>query len=247
MLTLLFASCGTTNKKEADGITLSAKWELTLLDGQTVREESPIYIELTDENKVSGFVGCNRLTGIYAVENSTQIRFDQLATTRMMCPEMELEGAILEMLNMVDNFTIVDDVLTLNIGRRAPIAIFQRMGDNEIANKYWKLKTLDGKKVEMAENQEREQFFILRSDNSISGFAGCNRFSGSYELMEGNRIAFNENMAVTMMACPDVDVDERAFLEVFLKADSYVIDGDTLHLNAGEKIPLAIFEAVYFQ
>lgn len=30
----------------------------------------------------------------------------------------------------------------------------------------------------MAENQEKEQYFILKSDGTVSGFAGCNQFNG---------------------------------------------------------------------
>ena len=118
--------------------------------------------------------------------------------------------------------------------------------DHEIVNKYWKLKSLDGKAIQMAENQEREQYFILKSDSTVTGFAGCNQFHGQFELRDGDRIRFNENLATTMKACPDVDINESDFLNVFKVADNYSIDGDTLYLNVGKRAPLAIFEAVYF-
>lgn len=245
MLVSLFASCGTINKKKIDNSALHTKWGLTILNGQPISTEGPIYLELTDDNKIGGFVGCNRITGTFTVENGSQIHFTQLATTRMACHEMELETEILQMLNSVDNFTVVDNNLVLSIGHGDPLATFLKMSDNEIVNKYWKLKMLDGQKVEMAENQEREQYFILKSDSTISGFAGCNHFNGSYELVEGN-ITFNENMAMTMMACPDVDVDESAFIKVFELTDNYTIDGDTLSLNSNKTGLLAVFEAVYF-
>lgn len=247
MLALIFVSCGTTHKiEETAKSTLHTKWELTVLDGQAVWMEKPIYLELTDDNKVGGFVGCNRLGGAYTIENGNQIRFSQLITTRMACPELSLENEVLKMLNTIDNFTIDNEKLMLSIGRSEPLATFHRMRDDAIVNKYWKLKRLGDQEIEMAGNQEREQYFTLRSDNTISGFAGCNQFSGSYELKKGNRIAFNKNMAVTMMVCPDVNVEERTFLKVFELADSYTIEGDTLRLNEGGKGPIAIFEAVYF-
>ncbi len=178
----------------------------------------------------------------------TQIKFNQLGTTRMMCPEMEmaLESQVLELLNSADNFTIDSGKLMLNIGRRAPLATFYVMSENGIVNKYWKLTKLEGDAVQMAVNQEREQYFILRSDGSISGFAGCNQFNGQYELINGNHISFKDNMAMTLQACPDVDVDESAFMKVFSLTDSYTIDGDTLSLNEGERVSIAVFEAIYF-
>ena len=118
--------------------------------------------------------------------------------------------------------------------------------NNSIINKYWKLITLDGKKITMAKNQEREANFILRTEqNRVTGFAGCNTFSGTYTLAEGWRIRFSQ-MASTMKACPDVDVSEGEFMEVFGLADNYTINGDTLSLNVGRRAPLAVFEAVDF-
>lgn len=125
-------------------------------------------------------------------------------------------------------------------------SIFVRKNDNEIVNKYWKLKTLEGKSIEMAENQEREQYFILKSDGTVSGFAGCNQFNGQFKLSEGNRIRFNENLGLTMKSCPDVDINENEFMEVFKLTDNYTISGDILNLNVGRRAPLAEFEAVYF-
>lgn len=116
-----------------------------------------------------------------------------------------------------------------------------------ITETYWKLTALEGQPVKMAENQEREIHFILKSeDMRVTGFSGCNHINGSYELEEGNRIRFTQ-MAATLMACPDVEVDESAVLEVFNLTDNYTINGDTLSLNVGRRAPLAIFEAVYLQ
>src|SRR5690606_17800467 len=110
--------------------------------------------------------------------------------------------------------------------------------ENLIAGKYWKLKTLDGKEVTMAENQEREIYFTLKAnDNSVTGFAGCNTLTGTYALEEGNRIRFS-HMGITLKACPDVDVDESEFLKVFELADNYTINGDRLMLNVGKRAPL---------
>lgn len=117
--------------------------------------------------------------------------------------------------------------------------------ENEITEKYWKLKTLEGKDVTMADNQEREQFFTLKTnENIVTGFAGCNSITGTYKLEEGNRIRFS-NVGTTLKICPDVDVNESDFLEVFNLADNYTIKDDVLSLNVGRRAPLAVFEAVY--
>ncbi len=124
-------------------------------------------------------------------------------------------------------------------------AIEQQDFDQQIVGKYWKLIELEGQEVEMVENQEREIFFTLNADdNTVGGFAGCNAISGEFTLEEGNRIRFS-NMAITMMMCPDVDVNESEFMEVFELTDNYTINNDVLSLNVGRRAPLAVFEAVY--
>lgn len=118
--------------------------------------------------------------------------------------------------------------------------------NHSITNKYWKLVTLEGKKVTMAKNQEREAQFMLKTEqNRVTGFAGCNTFSGTYTISNGFRIRFSQ-MAATMKACPDVDVSEGEFLKVFELTDNYTVSGDTLSLNVGRREPLAVFNAVYF-
>ena len=118
--------------------------------------------------------------------------------------------------------------------------------DQVITEKYWKLIKLEGQDVKMVENQEREINFMLKTnDNTVGGFAGCNSITGEYELEEGNRIHF-KNMGMTMMMCPDVDVNESEFMEVFELADNYTIHNDTLELNVAKRAPLAVFVAVYF-
>jgi len=114
-----------------------------------------------------------------------------------------------------------------------------------ITEKYWKLKTLQGKDIKMKESQEREIYFILRTnDNKVTGFAGCNALSGEFILEEVNRIRF-KNMAVTMKVCPDLAINDSEFLAVFNLADNYTVKDDILSLNVGKRAPLAVFEAVY--
>ena len=113
-----------------------------------------------------------------------------------------------------------------------------------ITEKYWKLITLDGKAITAKENQEREIFITLNAkEKRVTGFAGCNNLSGEYTLEDGNRIRF-KNVAVTMKICPDLDVNESDFLEIFELADNYTINDNVLSLNVGRRAPLAVFEAV---
>jgi Heat shock protein len=114
--------------------------------------------------------------------------------------------------------------------------------ENPIAEKHWKLVELRGAPVE---NKSGKEAFIVFSaeDMRVHGNYGCNNFTGSYKLEEGNRISFSQ-MAGTMMMCMDMEV-EQAFSEVLRMADNYYVDGNHLVLNRARMAPLARFVAVY--
>ena len=113
-----------------------------------------------------------------------------------------------------------------------------------IAGKHWKLIELNGEKISSAGSQDTEiHFFLEKHYNRVTGFAGCNTFSGKYKLKWGQRIRFT-SMVKTMEVCPRVTFDERKLFETLQLADNYTVEGDTLNLQFGRRAPLAVFEAV---
>ena len=259
IIAMTIMSCNTSKKASSDSSGTSeanaienTKWVISTLEGQNIADPQSngrdIHFTLNSEdNRLNGYSGCNTFMGTYKIEEGNRISFSQLGMTRMACPDSGInEAQILKVFETADNFTVYNGVLALNKARMAPLAQFKKEANAPIVEKYWKLKTLEGKDVKMSANQEREIFFTLKSqENRVTGFAGCNSISGEYTLEEGNRIRFS-NMATTMMMCPDVDVNESEYLKIFELADNYTINGDILSLNVGRRAPLAVFEAVYF-
>jgi len=85
------------------------RWVLTQLGSQPVtpadgRPEQFIALESTQQ-RVAGNAGCNRLMGSYAL-NGDQLAFSQMATTRMACPDMEREAALLKALEATKSWRI---------------------------------------------------------------------------------------------------------------------------------------------
>lgn len=109
--------------------------------------------------------------------------------------------------------------------------------------KYWKLVELRGEPVPAL---GREPHFILKAeDGRVTGFGGCNVFTGAYWIDESlARIRF-DHVASTMMSCASGMEVEQAFHEVLRSADNYSLAGDHLTLNRARMAPLARFEAVY--
>ncbi|HET8839492.1 MAG TPA: META domain-containing protein [Flavobacteriaceae bacterium] len=221
--------------------------------------EQKIGFQLHDKaNRVTGFGGCNNFKGIYTSGARNQIHFSQLGSTKMACPDTPFnEAKFLAGLERVGYFTLKNGRLELMDGNELLMAVFKEAGKNgysakgnqtnnpEIVEKYWKLKSLAGNEISMEDDQEREIYFTLKTqENRIVGFAGCNNFSGQYSLEGQNKLQV-EKMVSTLKACPHLKFDERKFLKLFDKQISYSLKNDVLTLKTEDGTE-AVFEAVYF-
>ena len=116
--------------------------------------------------------------------------------------------------------------------------------NNEIAEKYWKLIELDGKKIVLGKNQNIAPHLTLKNEHSrVFGNGGCNAFQGIYELSEGNKIKFSK-MASTKMFCDHMEM-ETAVLNALEMADNYSKEKDTITINNAAMVSLAKFQLIY--
>ncbi len=93
----------------------------------------------------------------------------------------------------------------------------------------WVVTEIAGQSLQEMEHMQ-PPFFTLNADtNQVSGFAGCNRFHGTY-LFKGEIFIFNK-IASTRMACPKGTSVERAFFEALDSTESFEIQDDTLYLK----------------
>ena len=104
-------------------------WKLVRLEGQPVTmapgQEREAFFQLRDSSRVTGFGGCNGLSGRYELnEHQLRLRFVNVLTTMRVCPGPDTERHLLNALNQADNYTLRGDTLRLNVGRRAPLAVF---------------------------------------------------------------------------------------------------------------------------
>ena len=106
-------------------------WKLVTLEGQPEKmvenQEQDRYFTLdAAEKTVSGFAGCNSILGAYALEDGMRIRFSNMGLTMRACPDVNVdEQALMAVFEQADNYTINKGMLSLNVGRRAPLAVFE--------------------------------------------------------------------------------------------------------------------------
>jgi heat shock protein HslJ len=79
---------------------------------------------------------------------------------------------------------------------------------------------------------------FVSSEGTVRGSAGCNSYSGSYEVEDSN-LSIPGPIAVTEMYCmePEGVMDqEQEYLAALQLAESYEIDDDELQMNCGSQV-----------
>lgn len=112
--------------------------------------------------------------------------------------------------------------------------------DPRIENRRWRLVELNGRQVEPPSDRDGAYFELDGTASRVTGNASCNRFFGTYELLAGDRIRFGSDIGVTRMACPELE-QEREFLDMLGRVDSYSLGESGLSLNRARMAPLARF------
>lgn len=114
---------------KADKNLVEKYWKLTELFGNPVTtpeggKEAHMILKI-DGNRVNGNSGCNSFNGTYQLKPGNRISFSQMASTMMMCLNMDTEKKMNEVLGMADNYVVNGDTLVLNKARMAPLARFE--------------------------------------------------------------------------------------------------------------------------
>lgn len=110
----LFSSCKSQNELIATFSDLDGKWNIVELNGQPVAaSETAPFVEFDVARRtLSGNAGCNRMMGQvdYSEARQNIIKFPQVSTTRMACPDMKGEQDVLQALNKVVRFAAEGDM-----------------------------------------------------------------------------------------------------------------------------------------
>ncbi|MCH5718386.1 META domain-containing protein [Niabella hibiscisoli] len=246
-LAFLCNACGNTKKATQSNETASTmtatsitgkKWKLIELNGQPVADrinDKEPFIEFNDTNKrytASG--GCNGLGGTYTVTDKGRITFSQGMSTMMACENMMVENQLKEVFGKADNFTVNNNVLSLNKARMAPLARFQVV-DNNIAsqlNGTWEVDYISGPRIafEGLYPDKKPTITFNLPDTVATGNSSCNSFRSSIKI-DGSKIRFGMP-ASTRMACPGAG--ESTFFKTLQSISQFSVSGNTLNLIMGD-------------
>ena len=133
LLTTLVIACGgsatpSPSAAASGADALNGTWVLTSYTSPAGTQASvPAAITPSlqlDGNAARGFAGCNTFTAI-AVVNGQMIHFDQVAATKVTCPEPgpTIEAAFLQALNLATQWNVTGNTLTMNAPGAGPTSL----------------------------------------------------------------------------------------------------------------------------
>jgi heat shock protein HslJ len=197
-----------------------------------------------EDGQAHGTAACNSYGGAYQAGDDGSMSFEGFAITQMGCdpPLMTLETAYLEVLRGVTGFGVDDGLrlsdgeATLSFSREVPPEPLPLVGTT------WTLTSIASGDAVTSVVSGTEITVEFADDETVSGSAGCNRFSGTYTVA-GDRLSLSP-LAATKMACADyVMAQEGVFLDAMTEVASFAIEDAQLTVFDGSGAMLLGFDA----
>mgnify|MGYP001183667324 CR=1 FL=1 len=108
-LLLIGLACKTSTPSDNDHTRLHDIWALQSMKQKDLPESAKgkPYIEIhVQEGKLMGNGGCNQLFGNIAFEGKNGFRVSNLGSTKMACPELNVESEFMQLLQAVQSYEL---------------------------------------------------------------------------------------------------------------------------------------------
>ncbi len=200
------------------------------------------------EDKVGGNAGCNTYFASYKIDGNG-LTIGVAGATRMLCrtPQnvMGQEKAYLTALHNAASYRMKGSKLDILNGDGETLLRFSALEPAPLTGTTWQLTGYNngmGGFASVLRGTEITALFDAKG--RLSGKAGCNNYSASYEI-NGEALSISAAVA-TRMAClrPDgIMKQERAYLSMLQSVAAYRIKGDSLELLDASGTRLALYTA----
>ncbi|HSN54950.1 MAG TPA: META domain-containing protein [Candidatus Sulfomarinibacteraceae bacterium] len=222
----------------------NATWRLAELPGRKLPgagEREAVTVRLAD-GRVTGFSGCNQLTGSYTLDGGTLV-LGQLAGTMMACPEpaWSIEDQFLRAFTGTMRVAVEGDHLALVPESGGDTLHFEREAPPRLVGVRWEVTGYNNGRQAVVGPMAGTRLTLEFQDGQVSGDSGCNRFHGSFT-EQGGVLAIGP-LATTRMACDDESMaQEQQFLAALESAATWDIVRGSLdiHRADGERALWAI-------
>jgi heat shock protein HslJ len=221
----------------ADGLG-DTSWVLAAtIDGarSTPATAEAAALKFQPDETVTGSTGCNSFAGTYSSDgDSVSIELGPVTQRACVDPAAEAqERALLEGLPTVTRFEITDDGEARSLVLGSDDADLFRYDEavGELAGTAWQVTGVNNGRGGVETTAATSELTLeFGDDGTVSGFAGCNRFTGRVEA-DGDEVELGP-LATTKMACPDEAASalESQYLAALAQVSTFDITGTTLTL-----------------
>ncbi len=224
---------------------VNGAWRISEIKGSPVptTEKPPFIVFDCMKKSLNGWAGCNHLQGRFKFNPiKYSIRLSPLFSTRMACPDLKVESALMQNLSQVSGYLSETDAE----GHKY-LLLYDAEG-NELL-KMIRMMPLDGRwnvvKInDLAVEESGNEIFLLFDSyhKCLSGYLGCNNYSASLTCDPKKASVIRiESGITTLRMCADSDIETR-LLQVLEKVVSYkkFSDGRAILCDSGGKVLLEL-------
>jgi heat shock protein HslJ len=235
VVVLLGVSAAAAAGQHEDAMLEGTTWQLTSLPGHKPADLAalprPVILRLA-EGRVTGFTGCNVMSGTYALKGTSLTL--SLGSTLMACPEpgSSIERAFLEALKGPLSHAAAANRLTVTTASGAVLE-FEREPALTLEGRSWDVTLYNNGRQAVVTPDPETRLTLSFASGTVSGHAGCNTFRATYSV-QGDRITIGPPVT-TRKACADaVMAQERDFLAGLESAARWSTEGGVLEMHRAD-------------
>lgn len=194
---------------------MAGHWIVDKVNNEAIDMDGRVFINLDMEGKkMSGNSGCNRMNAKIQLGGKDKITFGPVASTRMMCEHMDVEGKVLAAVSQVRSFEYADadgkkSVVLKNENGEQVLSLVSKDAYFTAANMDgdWTIFSVKGEELQGMENVPTISFET--AEGKVYGNLGCNRCNGAvvFDEKDASKVKFDK-MATTMMFCQDMEKED---------------------------------------
>ena len=233
----VIAACGSSSDDSSDtsaaaGASLGGTtWTLSPGDALGVDLGDVAVTARFGDGAMSGQSGCNAYTTTYELDGDAITIGPEIARTQRACgaPETAVEDAYLALLPKAATFAVDGTTLTMKDGDGKDLLSYEAAAGAKDLLGDWKVVSYYSGNAITSVLGDVEMTTSFGTD-LVSGFSGCNTFTGGYEVT-GENIKIGP-LASTRMACIEQEVSdqEAQYLAALELAQTFAVTGSRLDL-----------------
>lgn len=232
LLSACAAMPATTDAPSLDGTA----WVLSALPGRELLPFGSVTLRF-EAGRASGTDGCNRYTVPYAATGSTLKVGSAGTSTQMACPPDVMQQARAFMSSLTDarSYRVDAGQLQLLGADGVVLASLAPQGQGVAGTSWGVTGYNNGKQAVVSALVGTTLSMAFSDDGRVSGSAGCNNYSGTYQ-SDGSSLRFGP-MATTRKMCAEpqrIMEQEQQFLKALETVATVRREGDGLELRTAE-------------